>query len=98
MKKEVYEVVLTFNISINRDGLVVFVMPTQDKHSSHIRSSGLINLLAYKLMQTQQLSNTSTRQLTNSRNHKLIISPTHQFTNSPTHQLVNLPTCQLINL
>ena len=34
MKKEVYEVVLTFNISINRDGLVAFVMPTQDKHSS----------------------------------------------------------------
>ena len=34
MKKEVYGVVLTFNISINRDGLVVFVMPTQDKHSS----------------------------------------------------------------
>ena len=79
MKKEVYEVVLTFNISINRDGLVVFVMPTQDKHSSHIRSSGLINLLAYKLMQTQQLSNTSTRQLTNSRNHKLIISPTQKL-------------------
>lgn len=34
MKKEVYEVVLTFNISINRDGFVVFVMPTQDKHCS----------------------------------------------------------------
>ncbi len=31
MKKEVYEVVLTFNISINRDGVVAFVVPTQDK-------------------------------------------------------------------
>ena len=37
MKKEVYEVVLTFNISINRDGVVAFVMPTQDKHSSYTK-------------------------------------------------------------
>ena len=37
MKKEVYEVVLTFNISINREGVVAFVMPTQDKHSSYTK-------------------------------------------------------------
>ena len=91
MKKEVYEVVLTFNISINRDGLVAFVMPTQDKHSSHIRSSGLINPLAYKLINNQQLPNTLTRQLTNSRTHKLIISPTHLLTNSSPCKLTTSP-------
>ena len=97
MKKEVYEAVLTFNISINRDGLVAFVMPTQDKHSSHIRSSGLINPLAYKLINNQQLPNTLTRQLTNSRTHKLIISPTHLLTNSSPCKLTTSPPRHLIN-
>jgi len=40
-------------------------MPTQDKHSSHIQSAGQINSLAYKLVKTQQLPNTSTHQLIN---------------------------------
>jgi hypothetical protein len=84
------EVVLTFNISINRDGLVAFVMPTQDKHSSHIRSSRLINPLAYKLINNQQLPNTSTRQLTN--------SPARQLTNLPTHKLIISPTQKLKSL
>jgi len=67
-------------------------MPTQDKHSSHIRSSGLINPLAYKLINNQQLPNTLTRQVTNSRTHKLIISPTHQLINFPTRHLINSKT------
>ena len=37
MKKEVYEVALAFNISINWEGVVAFVMPTQDKHSSYTK-------------------------------------------------------------
>jgi len=37
---------------------VIFVMPAQDKHSSHIRSTTQINLLAYKHMKTQQNPNT----------------------------------------
>ena len=32
------EAALTFNISIVREGLVIFVMPTQDKRFSHIHS------------------------------------------------------------
>jgi hypothetical protein len=27
---------LSFNVSINREELVVFVLPAQDKHSSHV--------------------------------------------------------------
>ena len=85
MKKEVYEAVLTFNISINRDGLVAFVMPTQDKHSAHIRRVGQVGSLAYKLTQTQQLPNTSTKKN----------SLTSQPTNLPTHTLINLSTQKL---
>ncbi len=61
------EVVLTFIISINREELVIFVISTQNKHSSHIRSAVQINSLAYKLMKTRQLPNAATHQLTNSR-------------------------------
>ena len=67
------ENVLTYNIPITWEEFVIFVMPTQDKHSSHIRSAGQINSLAYELVKTQQLPN----------------SPTHQFINSTTHQLIN---------
>ena len=99
------ENVLAYNIPINWEEFVISVMPTQDKHSSHIQSAGQINSLAYKLVKTQQLpnspthklTNSSTHQLTNSSTHQLINSPTHQLTNSPTHQLTNSPTHQLIN-
>jgi len=29
---------MTFNVPINCEEFFIFVMPTQDKHSSHIRS------------------------------------------------------------
>ena len=63
-------------------------MPTQDKHSAHIRSAGQINSLAYKLTKTQQRPSTSTHQLTKPKN-----SSTHQLTklkNSLTHQLTKV--------
>ena len=65
-------------------------MPTQDKHSSHIRRAEQVNSLAYKLTKTQQLPNTSAHQLTNSRIHQLINSKFHRLTNSLTHQLRKL--------
>jgi len=46
-------------------------MPTQDKLSSHIRSAGQINSLAYKRTKIQQL-----------RKHQLINLRTHQITKS----------------
>ena len=73
------ENVLAYNIPINWEEFVIPVMPTQDKHSSHIRSAGQINSLAYKLVKTQQLPNTPTHKLTNSL--------THQLTNSKTQKL-----------
>ena len=63
------ENVLTYNIPINWEESVISVMPTQDKHSSHIRNARQINSLAYKLVKTQQLPNTSTHQLINSSTH-----------------------------
>ena len=82
-------------------------MPTQDKHSAHIRSAAQVGLLAYKLMKTQQLPNTSTHQFTNRPTYKLanskpynpINSKTHNLKTSPTykpHQLTNWPTQELI--
>ena len=99
------ENVLTYNIPINWEEFVISVMPTQDKHSSHIQSAGQINSLAYKLVKTQQLPNTpthqfinsTTHQLTNSQIHQLINSPTHKFKNSSTHHLINSSTHQLTN-
>ena len=46
-------------------------MPTQNKHSSHIRSAVQINPLAYKLTKAQQLQKTSTHKLINSSTLKL---------------------------
>ena len=79
------ENVLNYNIPRNWEGFVISVMPTQDKQPSHIRSAGQINSLAYKLVKTQQLPNTSTHQLINSSTHQLINSSTHQLINSSTH-------------
>ena len=58
---------MTFNVPINCEEFFIFVMPTQDKHSSRMRSVGQINSLAYKLTKSQQLPNTSTHQLTTSK-------------------------------
>jgi len=62
-------------------------MPTQDKHSVHIRSAAQIGSRAYKLMKTQQLPNTSTKKLTNSSTYKLANSHPHKLINSKTHNL-----------
>ena len=72
-------------------------MPIQDKLSSHIRSAEQTNSLAYKLVKTQQLPNTSTHQFTNSPTHQLTNSPPHHLINSSTHQLINSSTHQLTN-
>ena len=72
---------------INCEEFVIFVMPTQDKHSSHIRSAEQISSQTYKRTNKQQLPSTSTSQLTN-------IS-TGQLKNISTHQLKNLKTLLL---
>jgi len=36
-----YEIVLVFNISINSEGFVIFVVPMQDKHVSHTPNAHL---------------------------------------------------------
>jgi len=61
----VIEAVFTYNISINWGELVIFVLPTKDKHSYYIRRTGQINSLLYKLTKTKLLANTSTHQLIN---------------------------------
>ena len=87
-----------FGVSINCEALVVFLMPTQEIHSYHIRSAGLTSPLACKLTKTQQLPSTSTHQLrilTNSSTQKiyqLINLPTHHLTNSSSHKLTNSQT------
>ena len=91
------ENVLNYNIPINWEGFVISVMPTQDKHSSHIQSAEQINSLAYKLVKTQQLPNTPTHQFINSTTHQLTNSSTNQHINSPTHQLINSSTHKLTN-
>jgi len=54
-------------------GLVVFVIPTLDKHSFHIQCSELNGSMDY--------IHTKTQQLTNAPTHQLKISSTHQCTN-----------------
>ena len=61
----VSETISTFNLSIDREEAVVFVQPTQDSLSSHIRGIGQFNSLAYKHTKTQQIPRTSTHQLKN---------------------------------
>ena len=67
-------------------------MPTQDKHSSHIRSAGQINSLPYKLTKTPtnpEYINSPTHQLKaqNTETYKLKNSQAQQLTNSKSHQL-----------
>ena len=59
-------------------------MPSQDKHSSHIRS---VASLLYKWAKLQQLPNTSSRQLANSQTYKLKKPSAHKPTNSPAQKL-----------
>ena len=58
---------LGFNISINKVEFVVFVMPTQNIHSSEMWSAVQIYALGHQLTKTQQLPKTSTQQLTSTR-------------------------------
>jgi len=44
--------ILSFNVSTNSGVFVVFVVASQGKHSSHIRSAGQINSPSYKLTKT----------------------------------------------
>ena len=88
-----HDVVQTFSISISCEVFVIFVMPTQNKYASHIRSAGQNNSLAYKLAKAQQLPNAATHQLTNSSTHKL--TKTQQLPKTSTHQLTNTSTNKL---
>ena len=89
-------------------------MPTQHKHSAHIRSAAQTNSLGYERTKTQQFSNTQrtnlqpqkpqklknlpTQQLTNTSTHQLTNSKNHKLINSPTHQHINTSTHELTNL
>jgi len=49
---------MTFNVPINCEEFFIFVMPTQDRHSSQRRSTVPINSIVYKPAKTQQVRNT----------------------------------------
>ena len=87
-----HKVVQTFSISISCEVFVIFVMATQNKNNSHIRSAGQNNSLAYKLAKAQQLPKTSTHQLTNTSTHKLSTPPNHQLISSQNHNSTSLST------
>jgi len=72
------------------------VIPTQDKHPSHIRSVGQINSLAYKLTKKQQIPNESTHQLIGSPTYKPQKSSTYNLIKPPTHQLTTLANSPLL--
>ena len=90
--------VFSFGISVNWKVLVVFVMQSQDKDTSHGRSTEQIHSLAYQLTENQQLINLQPQNLINLQPQKLINLETHQLTNSKTYQPTNLSTHQLTNL
>jgi len=56
-------------------------MPTQNIHSSHLRSAVQINSLVYKLTKIQQLPNAPIHQPRNSSTQKIINSSTNQLKN-----------------
>ena len=57
--------VFSFDASVSRKEFVVFVMRSQDKTTSHGRSTKQIHSLAYQLTKTQQLISLQTHQLIN---------------------------------
>ena len=89
--------VFSFDASVSRKVFVVFVMQSQDKATSHGRSTEQIHSLAYQLTKTQQLINLETHQLTNLETQKLINSKPYQLANSSAHRLRNTSTYNLIN-
>jgi len=62
------EVVFTLNVSISCEVFVFFVVPTRINAPLFIRSSALINLLAYNFAITQQLANAPPHQQKKSQN------------------------------
>ena len=95
-----HEAVLTFNLSINCEVLVVFGMSTQDKHPSHIPSAGQNNPLVYKLAKAnnpREPNNSRIHHRINLQTQKIINSQTYHPNNSRIHQLINLQTHQLTN-
>jgi len=108
-----YEAAFTFNLSINREVLVDFVMSTQDKYPSHIPSAGQNNPLVYKLAKDNNPRepnnyrihhhiNLQTQKNINSQtyhpnNSRYINSSTYNPINSQTQKNANPSTCQLTN-
>ena len=95
-----HKVVQTFSISISCEVFVIFVMPTQNKYASHIRSAGqiyywLTNARKPNNSRKHQLINLQTHQLINSQTRQFINTSAHQITSSQAHQLTNPPTQNL---
>ena len=89
--------VLSFNVSTNSGVFVVFVVASQGKHSSHIRSAGQINSPAYKLTKAKTLPKKSTHKFTNAPTPKPINPKHHQLKSSSTQELINPKAPQLKN-
>ena len=89
--------VFSFDASVSWKGFVVFMMQSQDKATSHGRSTEQIHSLAYQLTKTQQLISLETQKLTNLKTQKPINSKPYQLANSSAHQLRNTSTYNLIN-
>ena len=92
-----HKVVQSFSISISCEVLVIFVMATQNKNSSRIRSVGQNNSLVYKRAKAQQLPKTSTHQLTNTSTHKITTPSIHQLISSHNHNSTSLSTYKPTN-
>lgn len=76
------EAVFSFDASVSWKEFVVFVMQSQDKATSHGRSTEQNNSLAYQLTKTQQLINLGTHQFINLQTQKLISLETQTSKNS----------------
>ena len=80
--------VFSFGISVNWKVLVVFVMQSQDKDTSHGRSTEQIHSLAYQLTKNQQLINLQPQNLINLQPQKLINLETQNSKNSKLKMLI----------
>ena len=82
------EAVFSFDASVSWKEFVVFVKKSQDKATSHGRSTEQIHSLAYQLTKTQQLINLETHQLTNLETQKPINLETQNSKNSKLKMLI----------
>jgi len=79
-------------------GVIVFDMPTQDKHPSHIRSAGQFNALVLSTCESPIThENPTTPEYITASTHKLATPSTYKLKNTSTQKLINSKTYHPIN-